>query len=289
MLRSAALLGRHSRLSYRMNGLTFGRSLSSTSNGSHLQPDNKVVVESLIDHPYHDLLLKVSNMSRERSKLREVASLMDTVPIESLIQTVANQIKSSSMMAESYGDHANPLLTVVDALIYVKSSDKLRSLVDYLRHDAVMAHQIGARRILLACEAVVDADYMNSDSIQKGGNAALSFSENSSTSDSMNNIGTARSINISNPSSTHHNNQLQSRVADTINPSPPHRLNRQHMIEQELTKSFVPLLCSMPPHVRCHHITGWSGQFTYSHTRDSHILSLMLRNPLLMILNPPFP
>ena len=268
MLRSAALLGRHSRLSYRLTGLTIGRPLSSGGNvsGSHLQPDEKIA-KSLTDHPYHDLLVKVSNMSRERSKLREVASLMDTVPIESLIEAVANQIKSSSMMVESHGDHANPLLTVIDALIYVKSSEKLRSLVDYLRHDAVMAHQIGARRILFACEAVVDADYMNSGSIHKDGNGAASSGESSVSS-----IGSdtpARTVHKSNPSSNH-NNQQQFRALDTTSQSPPHRLNRQHMIEQELTKSFVPLLCSMPPHVRCHHITG---PFTYL-----HVLSFMLLN-----------
>ena len=176
---------------------------------------------------------------------------MDTVPIESLIQAVANQIKSSSMTVESHGDHANPLLTVVDALIYVKSSDKLRSLVDYLRHDAVMAHQIGARRILLACEAVVDADYMNSVSIRKSRNAAVRSNDSTSSS--------TKPVHISNSLSNHHQKQQQPSASETIHPSPSssHRLNRHQMIEQELTKSFVPLLCSMPPHVRCHHITGW--------------------------------
>ena len=117
--------------------------------------------EGWSDQQVYELLTKVCDLGLRSSSLKlakEVAQLFNDVPDESVMRIITSPFaapsSSSSSSSSQRGEVADPLVTIIDALIYVRSSGKLRSIVDYLRDDALLAHRVGARRLLHACETV---------------------------------------------------------------------------------------------------------------------------------------
>ena len=114
------------------------------------------------DQQVRELLAKVCDLGQGAAfpssrTVKEVAQLMKGVPDESVMRIITAPFAAPSSSSSRRGEVADPLVTIIEALIYIRSSSKLRPIVDHLRDDALLAHRVGTRRLLHACATVVGA------------------------------------------------------------------------------------------------------------------------------------